>query len=704
VDRAQIEAKQSPFWQSRGAGRVSLPLPSGATVSIVIDDSEMLGANRFTSRGHVEGQPESRAVYAYNEGFLTASIETADHAYALRPATGDAAQVYEVDPALVPPCGGTRAPQLEPGVLASLVRQKLLQTDLSGATTSPGATVAAASGSDGRTIDLLMLYTQAVKTTLSGAARTAALQSEFDAAVARVNSDLSASQVSARIRLVGVAETRYDADSVLTAGSGYQNDTLTALYKTDDGKMDEIHALRDRYGADVVFLAHNRSDTVSAGLSCVLVNPSSKDPTLSAANADFAFGVVQYAYVSVTNVVSHELGHIFGCAHARGDDDYTTGASGESAFSYSYGYRFYGSNGTRYRDLMAYNPGTQLRYFSNPNITFPAPISAAIGVPHGQSGESDCAGTIEQTAFEIAAYRLAMPPATAGVMVNVSTRAFVGKDDAVLIGGFFVAGAGQKRILVRAAGPSLVGYGVTDALSNPSVEVYETTSNGNVLRGNNDDWGQPDGSQVLSAGRQVGAFDFATGSKDSGLVLNLPQGLYSAVVLGVGGTQGSSLVEVWDVDRTGNKVVNLSTRGYADVGKEMYAGFVVEGAPGTTKRILIRVLGPTLGRSYGVRGAMEDPLLELHLQATGELLIKNDDWAQATVDGNAFNPKVKSYSETQIAATPYAPPNRREPCLLLDLPPGNYSAVVQPFQALDRTPPEPAQPGVAIVEVYEITP
>jgi hypothetical protein len=198
---------------------------------------------------------------------------------------------------------------------------------------------------------------------------------------------------------------------------------------------------------------------------------------------------------------------------------------------------------------------------------------------------------------------------------------------------------------------------------------------------------------------------------DSALLVALPPGNYSAVVEGVGGATGVALIEAYEVDRPADtKLVSLSTRGYADIGREMIAGFAVQGNPGETKRILIRVQGPNLAQ-YGVTGAMPDPCLELHA-ADGTILIANDDWSAGDTTvvngvGNDFTPVVASYSEQAIAATGLAPKNRREPAVLVDLLPGAYSVVVQPFQKLNSTPPatpQPAQPGVAIVEVFEIKP
>jgi hypothetical protein len=99
---------------------------------------------------------------------------------------------------------------------------------------------------------------------------------------------------------------------------------------------------------------------------------------------------------------------------------------------------------------------------------------------------------------------------------------------------------------------------------------------------------------------------------------------------------------------------------------------------------------------------MDDPYLEIYNSA-GDLVMKNDDWSTGSTRVNGvvddFLPTVTYYSEQQIYATGYAPGNRREPSVMADLAPGSYTAIVQPFESL---PDQPAKPGVAIVEVYEI--
>jgi len=57
-------------------------------------------------------------------------------------------------------------------------------------------------------------------------------------------------------------------------------------------------------------------------------------------------------------------------------------------------------------------------------------------------------------------------PGTGPAIVNASTRAFVGTGDNVLIPGFVVGGTGTMRLLIRAVGPALAGFGVAGALAD----------------------------------------------------------------------------------------------------------------------------------------------------------------------------------------------------------------------------------------------
>ena len=68
---------------------------------------------------------------------------------------------------------------------------------------------------------------------------------------------------------------------------------------------------------------------------------------------------------------------------------------------------------------------------------------------------------------------------------NVSGRGFVGTGDNVLIGGFIVGDVGSGTVVVRALGPSLASFGVSQPLSDPILTIYD--SKGSVIA-TNDNW------------------------------------------------------------------------------------------------------------------------------------------------------------------------------------------------------------------------
>lgn len=125
--------------------------------------------------------------------------------------------------------------------------------------------------------------------------------------------------------------------------------------------------------------------------------------------------------------------------------------------------------------------------------------------------------------------------------VNLSARAFVGStDDKLLISGFVVGGVRPRRFLVRGVGPALIPFGVSTALLDPQITIYDGARN---AVSSNDDWG---GAQSISdAGNSVGAFGLSPGSKDSALIVTLNPGLYSVVVRGAANSTGVALAEIY---------------------------------------------------------------------------------------------------------------------------------------------------------------
>jgi hypothetical protein len=124
-------------------------------------------------------------------------------------------------------------------------------------------------------------------------------------------------------------------------------------------------------------------------------------------------------------------------------------------------------------------------------------------------------------------------------LANISTRGFVGVGDNVLIGGFIV-GSGEGPIgVVRAIGPSLINFGIANALLDPTIELHN--GNGDEI-GFNDNW--KDG-QTSAATRAIGLTP--TDDREAALVASLNPGNYTVIVRGKNNTTGVALVEAYRI-------------------------------------------------------------------------------------------------------------------------------------------------------------
>ena len=99
-----------------------------------------------------------------------------------------------------------------------------------------------------------------------------------------------------------------------------------------------------------------------------------------------------------------------------------------------------------------------------------------------------------------ALHQLPTPSATPtpSRIANISTRLNVGLNSDVLIGGFIVKGSQSKQLILRAIGPSLASYGITGAMADTTLELYDSTG---ATIATNDNWqtgGQA--SQITATG------------------------------------------------------------------------------------------------------------------------------------------------------------------------------------------------------------
>ncbi|MEY2489063.1 MAG: hypothetical protein QOC70_1005 [Verrucomicrobiota bacterium] len=125
-------------------------------------------------------------------------------------------------------------------------------------------------------------------------------------------------------------------------------------------------------------------------------------------------------------------------------------------------------------------------------------------------------------------------------LANISTRAFVGTGDNIVIAGFTLGGHnGDDEIVVRGLGPSLAAFGVANVLADPTLELRD--GNGALLMANNN-W-QDNPAQMAAL---IGAGLAPTNPLESAIAATLPPGLYTALLAGLNNGAGVGVVEVYD--------------------------------------------------------------------------------------------------------------------------------------------------------------
>ena len=289
-------------------------------------------------------------------------------------------------------------------------------------------------------------------------------------------------------------------------------------------------------------------------------------------------------------------------------------------------------------------------------------------------------------------------------LINLSSRVQVGSGR-ILITGFVIGGSTPKRVLLRAVGPTLSSFGVTGALANPRLQLFDAT--GKVIA-ENDDWS---GADTTAAMAQVGAFGLTAGTKDAALLVTLAPGAYTMQVTEVGvaavagavataipgayttqvsevGGTGVALAEIYDASLNPNadfqRLVNISTRGEAGIGENvLIGGFIITG--NSPKKVLVRGIGPGLA-PFGLTGTLADPRLRVYRGS--ELVAENDNWSAVPADATATAQAARETGAFALAT------GSKDAAVILTLTPGAYTAQVSSADG--------SSTGTALVEIYEL--
>lgn len=267
-------------------------------------------------------------------------------------------------------------------------------------------------------------------------------------------------------------------------------------------------------------------------------------------------------------------------------------------------------------------------------------------------------------------------------LINLSARASVGGDDAVLVPGFVIAG-GSKTVLVRAAGPTLAAppFNLTGTAARPELRLIDA---GGTELARNAGWStSADASALRAAAARVGAFAFVEGSADAALLATLEPGAYTAVTRSLA-APGLAVVEVYDADASlsPGRLINSAIRGHVGSGNAaLFGGLVLRGT--TPRTVLVRAAGPAL-TNYDVAGALAAPVLTL--RRGDEIVATNTGWTTAP------DPAALAAATSAVGAFAFAP-GSADSAAVVTLTPGAYTVEVSGVAGAT---------GVALLEVYEV--
>ena len=242
-----------------------------------------------------------------------------------------------------------------------------------------------------------------------------------------------------------------------------------------------------------------------------------------------------------------------------------------------------------------------------------------------------------------------------------------------MIAGFMVWGSQSKTVIVRVLGPTLGSFGVANVLSDPTLELHDSSG---AIIATNDDW------QAGSQASQISNSGYAPyNSNESAIIATLAAGAYTAIVRGYNNSTGAALVEAYELDTLSTRLSGISTRGQVGTDQNvLIGGLSVNGS--TSKKLIVRALGPCMASPpFSLSGTLSDPTLELH-DSSGNLLASNDDWGSGT-------------QAAAISASGYQPPNAKESAIIATLASGNYTTIVRGVNN---------STGIALVDAYDLDP
>ena len=344
-------------------------------------------ASGYALTGRLADDPLGTVVLAVNGDVASGLVWGANGRYSIQVWGAGGALIRREARSISPVCAGpVRPPSGKSNVASSRSRRKANVQDSGSNSSVPP--------DDGDVIDVLVVYAPIARRLMGG---HRAMRTLIDRDVAMTNEAYRVGGAAQQINLVGAVEVGHQgAPTWLQRSTGALDGTLLDHLRARDGQLDEVHALRDSYAADLVLMHIGHTPNVSAGPRGGIAFAPEFVPSEDSADLGFS--------ISGSLAFAHELGHNMGLRHERSNDP------SNLPFPYSHGYLF--EHLARDWGTIMATVSDRLPRFSNPRQKWRRSdgFSFPLGVPGDEpsssaDGPADAVRSLNGTRRAVANFR-----------------------------------------------------------------------------------------------------------------------------------------------------------------------------------------------------------------------------------------------------------------------------------------------------------
>jgi hypothetical protein len=274
---------------------------------------------------------------------------------------------------------------------------------------------------------------------------------------------------------------------------------------------------------------------------------------------------------------------------------------------------------------------------------------------------------------------------TVSRFLGISTRGLVSSTKA-MYGSIAITGTENKTVAFMGKGKTMESQGITDYVADPALIIYKLTNGAWGVYRTIDNWGDATGSENISTVQGKEGITLPVDASEAAIVLDLAPGSYSAILTSTEATAKEALVEAYEIPATNetSRFLGISTRGLVSSTKAMYGSIAITGTE--NKKVVFMGKGKTM-ESQGITDYVIDPALVIYKLTNGVWGVYKtiDNWGDAVGSENISTVQGKEGITLPVDAN--------EAAIVLDLEPGNYSAILTSTESADKE---------ALVEAYEI--